>query len=145
MDIEETVSNISSNDRNDYQDDSDSFNFSLDESQTITSSLQDVKNPKKFTYIAIGRLTLLFRLLDVNEYFTCFLIDTNVVITLASNLDNPNKGGKAKLVSTTFSEEKVKWENIVIEGEEKTNKKKDKKKENENKSLVIYGENIGSE
>jgi hypothetical protein len=48
MDIEETVSNISSNDGNDYQDDSDSFNFSQDESQSITSSLQDAKNPKKF-------------------------------------------------------------------------------------------------
>jgi hypothetical protein len=127
MDIEETVSNISSNDGNDYQDDSDSFNFSQDESQSITSSLQDAKNPKKFPYIAIGRLTVLFRLLDVDEYFTCFLIDTNVAITLASNLDNPNKRGKAKLISKTFSEEKVKWENIVIKGDEKTNKKKDKK------------------
>ena len=155
MDIEETVSNTSSNDGSEYQDGSDSFNFSQDESQNITSSLQDVKNPKKFPYIAIGRLAVRFPALDADEYFTCFLIDTNVVITLASNLDNTSKGGKAKVISTTFSEEKVKWENIIIQGEEKSDKKKDKKNENENKSLdsanksklaaILYDENIGSE
>ena len=37
--------------------------------------------------------------------------------------DDKNKGGKAKVISTTFSEEKVKWENIIIQGQEKSDKK----------------------
>ena len=152
MDIEEAVSNTSNTDGMEYQEGGDSFNFSQDESQSITSPLLDVKNTKKFPYIAIGRLTVRFPQADSDEYFTCFLIDTNVVITLASNLENASKGGKAKSISTTFSEEKVKWENIIIQGEEKTDKKKEKKEEktldNADKSklaAILYEDNIGSE
>ncbi len=152
MDIEETVSNTSSSEGSDYQEGSDSFNFSQDDSQTITSPLQDVKNPKKFPYIAIGRLNVKFPLADEEEYYTCFLIDTNVVITLASNIEDINKGGKAKVISTTFSEEKVKWENIIIQGQEKSDKKKEKKEEksldnvgNSKLAAILYEDNIGSE
>ena len=103
MDIEEAVSNTSNTDGMEYQEGGDSFNFSQDESQSITSPLLDVKNTKKFPYIAIGRLTVRFPQADSDEYFTCFLIDTNVVITLASNLENASKGGKAKSIQK-FSE-----------------------------------------
>ena len=150
MDIEETVSNTTSSEGSDY-DGTDSFNFSQDETQNITSPVLDVKNPKKFPYITIGRLQVRFPQVDYDEYFTCFLIDTNVVITLASNLENANKGGRAKIISTTFSEEKVKPENIIIEGEEKNDKKGKKvgdKLENANKSklaAILYEDNIGSE
>ena len=113
MDIEETVSNNSSSEGSDF-DGTDSFNFSQDETQNITSPVLDVKNPKKFPYITIGRLQVRFPQVDYDEYFTCFLIDTNVVITLASNLENANKGGRAKIISTTFSEEKVKPEILEL-------------------------------
>jgi hypothetical protein len=35
-------------------------------------------------------------------------------------LENKNKGGKAESIMTSFSEKKVKWENIYIQGEEKS-------------------------
>ena len=149
----ETNSTVVSGENSDYQDTQDSFNFSTDESQTILSAQQDVKNVKRFPYIAIG--TLIVKGSNDEEYlYTCFLIDTNVVVTLASNLKDPLKGGIAKTIYTTFSEEKVKPENIKIQGEEKTGNKKDKKKEtkqtleNENNSklaVILYEDNIGNE
>ena len=154
MDIEEAASNQNNSEGSDYQENSDSFNFSTDENQTITSPLQDVKNVKKFPYIAIGTLTVKFPSLDEDYQYTCFLIDTNVVVTLASNLEDKSKGGKAKYIKTTFSDEKVKWENVHIHGDDKKEKKSDKKQkttesiDNLNKSklaVILYEENIGSE
>ena len=49
MDIEEAASNQNNSEGSDYQENSDSFNFSTDENQTITSPLQDVKNVKKIS------------------------------------------------------------------------------------------------
>ena len=156
MDIEEAASNQNSSEGSDYQENSDSFNFSTDENQTITSPLQDVKNVKKFPYIAIGTLTVKFPSFDEDYQYTCFLIDTNVVVTLASNLEDKNKGGKAKSIKTTFSDEKVKWENVRIQGEDDKKDKKNEKKQkaaesidNLNKgsklAVILYEENIGSE
>ena len=151
----ETNSTNASSENSDYQDNQDSFNFSTDESQTILSAQQDVKNVKRFPYIAIG--TLIVRTSNDEELlYTCFLIDTNVVVTLASNLMDHLKGGNtlAKTIYTTFSDEKVKPENIRIQGEEKNGKKNEKKKEtkqtleNENNSklaVILYEDNIGNE
>ena len=75
------------------------------------------------------------------------------MVTLASNLENKNKGGRAISIMTSFSKEKVKWENIYIQGEEK-GKIKNVKNLNENKSLdnissklavILYGTEIGNE
>ena len=87
--------------------------------------------------------------------YTCFLIDINVVVTLASNLENKNKGGKAISIITSFSNEKVKWENIYIQGEENSKRKKNKTEDKtQNKSLdnltsklavILYDKNIGRE
>jgi hypothetical protein len=151
MDIEESASNTTSSEGSDYQENGDSFNFSTDENQTFTSPLQDVKNVKKFPYIAIGTLLVKYPSLEEEFQYTCFLIDTNVVVTLASNLDDKNKGGKAKSIKTTFSDEKVKWENIIIQGEDEK-KKKDKNKtesidniKGSKLAVILYEENIGSE
>lgn len=57
-----------------------------------------------------------------------FLIDSNAVVTLASNLDSSSKGGKAISIKTSFSEEKVKWKNIYIQDEEKSKLKNNEKK-----------------
>ena len=74
---------------------------------------------------------------------------------MAANINDKNKGGKAKSIVTTFSEEKVKWENIIIQGEEAKGKgKKDKDKGNEaleginlasKLAVILYDDNIGSE
>jgi len=149
----ETNSNNVNGKNSDYQDNKDSYNFSKDENQAILSAQQDIKNVKKFPYIAIG--TVIVRTSnDEDLLYTCFLIGTNVVVTLASNLLDPIKGGLAKSIYTTFSEEKVKPENIKIQGEEKNGKKNENKKEtnqtleNVNSSklaVILYEDNIGNE
>ena len=137
MDIEEATSNQNSSEGSDYQENGDSFNFSIDEKQTITSPLQDVKNIKKFPYIAIGTLTVKFPSFQEEYQYTCFLIDTNVVVTLASNLEDKNKGGKAKSIKTTFSDEKEKWENFPIQGVDNKKEKKVTKNKKLQKVLII--------
>ena len=102
MDIEEAAFNQNSSEGSDYQENRDSFIFYTDGNQTIISPLQDVKNVKKFPYIAIGTLTVKFPSFDEDYQYTCFLIDTNAVVTLASNLEDKNKGGKAIFIKTTF-------------------------------------------
>jgi len=134
----------------------DSFNFSQEIVQVVDSSQLDVKNVKLFPHSTIGTLIVRFDSSDMDEYFTCFLVDTNVVVTLASNLNNKNKGGKAKSIMTTFSDEKVKWENIHIQNEkkEKEKGKKDIKETNESLdsmsqlsklAVILYEENISTE
>jgi len=134
----------------------DSFNFSQEIVQVVDSSQLDVKNVKLFPHSTIGTLIVRFDSSDMDEYFTCFLVDTNVVVTLASNLNNKNKGGKAKSIMTTFSDEKVKWENIHIQNEkkEKEKGKKDFKETNESLdsmsqlsklAVILYEENISTE
>ncbi len=63
-----------------------SFNISNDDDQTLTSQLQNVENIKEYPYIAIGTITVRFPELEKDLEYTCFLIDTNVVVTLASNI-----------------------------------------------------------
>ena len=128
-----------------------SFDFSIDDNQTISSKLQDVENIKKYPYIAIGTITVRFPKLEKDLEYTCFLIDTNVVVTLASNIKDKNKGGRATIIKTTFSDEKVKSENVHIQGEDnKEDEKNAEKIEMMDKgpsklAVILYEENIGSE
>lgn len=96
----------------------ESFDLSFEEKEEEIEELCnpkfDVKNLKEFPFHAIGIINVQFPAgAEIFEY-TCFLIDTNVVVTLASNLENKSKGGKAKLILTSFSEEHVIWENIFF-------------------------------
>ena len=150
MDLDESTTTNNSN--VDFAESSDgSFNFSTDESQSISSPLQNVKNIKKFPYIAVGSLTAKFPN-GTDEIYTCFLIDTNVVVTLASNLYNKNKNGKVKEVFTTFSDEKVKIENIKFQGLVDVKGKDIQNKENLEQydpksklAVILYEDNIGAE
>ena len=133
-------------------DEKDSFMFSGQEmSQTINNPKFDVKNLKMFPYSAIGTISVEFAISEEKFVYTCFLIDTNVVVTLASNLENKNMGGKAELIITSFSKEKVKWENIFIQGEEKKGKKEDKNKAESLDNLssklavILYDNSIGDQ
>ena len=149
MDMDEPNSTSTSTDPSELSSENDSFSFSTEASQTIDSPTLDVKNPKKFPYIAIGTLTVKFPVSEEDFEYTCFLIDTNVVVTLASNLNDKNKGGKAKSIVTTFSDEKVKWENVIIQGDDKKDKKDkqslDAASENSKLAVILYEDNIGSE
>ena len=95
----------------------DSLNSSTEESHCIDSQLLDVKNIKLFPYIAIGALLVEFPLFEETYCYICFAISTNVIVTLASNLEDNNKGGKAKSIITSFSDAKIKWENVYIQNE----------------------------
>lgn len=155
MEVEENTTNMPSTD-NTENTENDSFTFSQEITQNLTNPKLDVKQTRKFPYIAIGTISVVFPTTETVYEYTCFLIDTNVVVTLASNIESKNKGGKAKSIVTTFSEEKVKWENIYIQGEEKEKGKKKGQEKHGEKDLqgfnlssklavILYDDNIGSE
>ena len=135
----------------------DSFILSTEVTQALDNPTLNVKNMNKFPYSAIGTITCKFPVDENKEFiYTCFLIDTNVVLTLAANLESNSKGGKAKSIVTSFSKEQVKWENIIIQGSEtkgKGKKEKDKDK-NQNEALdnlqsklavIFFDDSIGKE
>ena len=63
---------------------------------------------RHYPYCAVGTLFAYFPdNKDIVYHSTCFLIEANVVVTLASNLYNIDQGGKATSVTTSFSNEKV--------------------------------------
>ena len=155
MEPEENTNSMPTSENSSENTENDSFTFSQEVTQTLTNPRLNVKNTKKFPHIAIGTISVKFPIGDETFDYTCFLIDTNVVVTPAANLDNKNMGGKAKSIQTSFSDEKVKWENVHIQGEEKKEKgKKDKDKDKGNENLdnlssklavILYDDNIGSE
>ena len=114
--------------------------------KSITSRLFDIKNIKKFPYIAIGFLRVKFPLYNKTEFFyTCFAIGGNIVVTLASNLIDKNKGGKAISILTSFSEDKVKWENVYIENEYESKGKEDLESNNNSLAAILYEDIVNSE
>ena len=133
MDVEENMTFLTNKDINENEEE-DSFIFSTEVAQVLNNPKLDVKNSKKFPYITIGTITAIFPVSEIGFVYTCFLIGANAVVTLASNLVSKNKGGKAKSIITSFSEEKVKWENIYIQDEK--NKDKDIKIKGKNNDKI---------
>ena len=140
--------------RADSFDSDDPFELDYEYNPDIYNTKFDVKNTNKYPYCSIGTISVQFPVsLEVFTY-TCFLIDSNVVVTLASNLDNRSKGGRATSIETSFSKEKVKQENIYIQGEEKLKNKKvkyEEKKQNEDLdnivsklAVILYEDNINN-
>ena len=122
-----------------------------EEIKIIKSPAIDIKNTKKFPYNSVGILKVKFPISDEDFLYTCFMIGTNIVVTLASNLVDNNKGGKAKSIITTFKNEEVKWKNIYIQGELKirnTEKKNEDLNNNNSQSklaVILYENNINNE
>ena len=124
----------------------DSFNFSDDNIIDIDSPQNDIKNTKLFPYVAIGVLSVKFPISDETYFYTCFAISSNVIVTLASNLEDNYRGGKAISIITSFSDLKVKWENIHIQSEnKKINLELDKNILKSKLAVIIYNEIILSE
>ena len=157
---EENSNSVSRNGENKGGAEGESFILSEQITQVIDNPALNVKNMNKFPYSAIGTISCKFPVDDTKEFiYTCFLIDTNVVLTLASNLESNSKGGRAKSITCSFSKEQIKWENITIQGSEtkgKGNKgKKDKDKDkNQNENLdnvqsklavIFFDDSIGKE
>jgi len=86
-----------------------------EEIKNIDSPLLDVRDINKFPYNSVGFISVRFPSSNENYFYTCFTIYRNVIITLASNLINENKGGKARLIFSSFSNDKIKWDNIYIQ------------------------------
>ena len=122
-----------------------------EEIKIIKSPAIDIKNTKKFPYNSVGILKVKFPISDEDFLYTCFMIGTNIVVTLASNLVDNNKGGKAKSIITTFKNEEVKWKNIYIQDELKirnTEKKNEDLNNNNSQSklaVILYEDNINNE
>ena len=141
------------NKENEENEEDDSFVDSDELNQDIDNPSLNIKNIKKYPYSAIGSISVQFPVREEIFVYTCFLIDTNVVVTLASNLDSKSKGGKAKSIVTSFSAENVKWENIFIQEEEKLNENDEEDKiqldslDNLSSKLavIIYDDNISNE
>ena len=124
------------------EEEDDFFNFSFEDDRKIDNIKLNVKNTQKYPYNTIGTINVQFQESKEIFEYTCFLIDSNVVVTLAANLENNNKGGKAVSIVTSFSEENVKWENIFIQGEEKKYKRYKPPEILNSKLAVILYDNI---
>ena len=124
------------------EEEDDFFNFSFEDDRKIDNSKLNVKNTQKYPYNTIGTISVQFQESKEIFEYTCFLIDSNVVVTLAENLDNINKGGKAISIMISFNEENVKWENIFIQGEEKKYKRYKPPEILNSKLAVILYDNI---
>ena len=115
----------------------DSFSLSDEVIQLINDPKLNVTNTKIFPYSAIGTVIVQFPVSDEIYEYTCFLISANVVVTLASNLENISKGGKAISIKTSFNKEKVDWKNIYIQGKEISNEENDEEKEDINRKVDL--------
>ena len=130
-----------------------SMSFLIDNG-IIASPLLNVENIKKYPYIAIGTITVRFPNLEEDLEYTCFLIDSNVVVTLVSNIKDKVKGERATKIKTTFSDEEVSSENVHFQEED--SKKDEKKEKNAERiemmdigssklAVILYEKDIGSE
>ena len=108
-------------------------------SYSLTNPKLDVENIKKFPYIAIGTITVIFPISEDEFHYTCFLIDENVVVTLSTNIIDENKGGKAIYIKTTFSDKNVKWENVYIQNKDNDNNLLSKL------AVILYDESISNQ
>ncbi|MCQ2818916.1 MAG: hypothetical protein MJ252_16750 [archaeon] len=114
--ISTTNYNPSMDDQNSYMD--MSVSSTIEESSTATqeadpiTSLTSKCDNQIYPQRAIGTLKAVFR--HGEKSGTCFLIESNVLVTAATNVFDVEYGGKAKEVMTTFSEEKIKADNILL-------------------------------
>ena len=97
-------------------------------------------NVTHYTYCAVGTVFVKFPVDNQTHMYTCFLIEANVLVTLASNVHNVAKGGRAVEVTSSFSKEKIKPSNIEIFDED--NKKKDP---SHNIAVITYPEGLVSD
>lgn len=119
------------------------FEVSSLQSVPLTSTQTAVKQNTYFPYSSVGTLLVDFPKADETKEFTCFLVEENVVVTLATNLYDPKYGGEAKTVKTSFSDAKIKPANIIFHD----SFQRDKKTTNPDclLAVLIYEEKVFSE
>ena len=129
------------------------IDFSSMEGQTITNENSAVQNLRSFPYTCIKSIMVSFDNGNTYEYYTGFIIDTNAIVTLASNV---MKNGKKGLVKTCFSTKPVKTiiTPLDLKKEQDDKKKKDKDNNNilnsnspfsPNLAVIAYEDNVVDE
>ena len=136
-------------------DENDSFFFSQVDIPTIDDPKANIKKTKSYPYSAIGTMIVQFPASDEIFEYTCFLIGANVVVTLASNLENKSKGGRALLIQTSFNKQNVGWKNIYIQGKDDSLGEKNEEEEKNKKvklddlssklAVILYDSKISDE
>ena len=123
------------------------------EGQTITSENSIIQN-KAFPYSCVKSIMVSFDNGNTFENFTGFIIDTNAIVTLASNV---MKNGKKGIVKTCFSDKPVKsiFTPLDLKKEQNENNKKKNKDDNikndnnspfyPNLAVIAYEDNIVDE
>lgn len=99
---------------------SESFSATNSFSQIITSQSSLVREFGMFPCCSVGTLSVKFSKVDEILQYTCFLINENVAVTLASNIYNPLYG-EAKEIYTSFSKDRIPATRIKIMEGYKTN------------------------
>ena len=92
---EEKEKNIKDDSEDSISPDPFDFDLEYESSLILEKTKSNVKNIKKYPYCSIGTVSVNFQDFVETFEYACFLIDSNVVVTLASNLDNSSKVGKA--------------------------------------------------
>ena len=95
----------------------------------------------QYPYCTIGTLFVTFPNSPEERIYTCFLIEANIVVTLATNIYDASKGGKAIEIKTSFSKEPINLDNVFIFDED-NNKKREPF---HNIAVLIYNENVTSD
>ena len=130
-------------DEGEEEDEDDSFTFSQEITQIITNPNLDIKNIKKYPYNIIGTLVVKFPFSNEEFAYTCFAIYRNVVITLANNLYNKEKGGMAVSISVIFLERIDNWEKVIFQ--ENDNQDIQNKNDISKLAAILYNDNIFEE
>ena len=118
------------------------------EGQNITSRSSAVSRSKEFPYIGVGTITIKFSQSNNESCKTCFIIDSNVIVTLESNVKKIEKGN-ANHIITSFNDKVIKESNIYLF--ERDYEKICKQKLNPNYSgfknlgVILYEDNISDE
>ena len=118
------------------------------EGQNITSRSSAVSRSKEFPYIGVGTLTVKFSQSNNESCKTCFIIDSNVIVTLESNVKKIEKGN-ANHIITSFNDKVIKESNIYLF--ERDYEKICKQKLNPNYSgfknlaVLLYEDNVSDE
>jgi len=125
------------------------IDYSSIEGQTITNENSAIQNIRTFPYTCIKSIMVSFDNGNNYEYYTGFIIDTNAIVTLASNV---MRNGKKGIVKTSFSNKPVKTIITPLDLKKEQNDKKGRDNNNStnfsfnpNLAVIAYEDNIVDE
>ena len=119
------------------------------EGQNITARSSAVSRSKEFPYIGVGTIIASFSHSENKSIKTCFIIDSNVIVTLESNIKKISKGDAANHIITSFNDKVIKNENIFYFDKDYEKVTKTKLPPDysgfKNLAVILYDDNISDE